>query len=234
MLVRPTTLGSLLVHAVVMALLVAGPSFRRRAALPRDALIVDIVGALPGAVAAAAPARPAVPPVRLPAPKPEARAVEPKVKPPAPKPPAPAAPSAESRDREAGLPEPSSAPPGPAAPGSGTTAAAVAGGVTALDAADVEFAWYRAQVTAALRSRWVRPVLEDAARPIAATVVFEIRRDGSVGDVRIEAPSGVPIMDRSILRAVAEAAPLPALPSGWREPVLLARYEFVWRPDEPR
>ena len=91
----------------------------------------------------------------------------------------------------------------------------------------------RARSPPRCRGRWVRPILEDASGPIAATVVFEIRRDGSVADVRIEVSSGVPVMDRSVLRAVLESAPLPALPSSWREPSLSARYEFRFRPGEP-
>ena len=74
------------------------------------------------------------------------------------------------------------------------------------------FAWYRASVTAALYSHWRRPILSGLQEPLEVGVAFEIRRDGGVLNPRISLPSGIPSLDRSALRAVADASPLPPLP----------------------
>lgn len=106
------------------------------------------------------------------------------------------------------------------------------GGIFSVGAGDLRFAWYRASVTVALQQRWIRPVLEDAREALSVTVTFEIERDGSVRDVEIETSSGVPSLDRSAIRAVEQAAPLPPLPAGWDEAPFPARFEFRWSPAE--
>ena len=103
--------------------------------------------------------------------------------------------------------------------------------VDGLAGGDLQFAWYRASVTAALYSNWRKPILEGIRESREARVVFEILRDGSVRGLRVERPSGVPSLDRSALRAVADAAPLPPLPPGWREPVLSAGFVFRLYPE---
>ena len=95
----------------------------------------------------------------------------------------------------------------------------------------MEFAWYRSQVTAALYSHWRKPVLQGANEPFEVRVTFDILRDGSVRNLRVDATSGVPSLDRSAVRAVTDAAPLPALPPNWREPVLPAGFVFRLHPE---
>ena len=73
-------------------------------------------------------------------------------------------------------------------------------------------AWYRDSVVAALRSQWERPILEGSRGTLEVTVAFEILPDGTVRNLRIDTTSGVPSLDRSALRAVADASPLPPLP----------------------
>lgn len=229
---------SLLAHLLFLAFLVLTPTFRRQGPSLGDALVVELAGGIPGPPAGSvSEVRPPAPPPAAPT-QAEERAV------------AVPDPAKKKRDKnrkdekekkkeppKETAPSSGSGPASPqaAAPASGTGAAAAApggaGGITSLDGADVEFAWYRALVTSALKSRWVRPVLE-GSEPVSATVAFEIRRDGSVQDVRVETPSGVSVMDRSVLRAVIESSPLPPLPPTWREPTLSARFEFRWRPGD--
>jgi TonB family protein len=56
-------------------------------------------------------------------------------------------------------------------------------------------------------------------------------RDGNVRGLRIEESSGVPTLDRSALRAVSDATPLPALPAMLHEPYLPASFVFRLYPE---
>ncbi len=226
--------GSLLLHLLFLSFLVLAPTCRGRTPSLGDALVVELAGGLPGA-----PAEPA-PPAPLPErvePGPTRTENRPLAVPdPAKKK------SEKKKDRKEATKEspkiaspdaPAPQPPSPpGAAGSPARGSGVDGGITSLDALDVEFAWYRALVTSALKSRWVRPVLEGDSQSVTATVAFQIRRDGRVEDVHVEASSGVSVMDRSVLRAVIESSPLPPLPPSWREPTLPARFEFRWHPGD--
>ena len=103
--------------------------------------------------------------------------------------------------------------------------------IAPLSGGDVEFAWYRASVTAALYSNWQRPILTGLTEPIQVSISFEIVRDGRVVNLSVDGPSGVPSLDRSALRAVSDASPLPALPSNWRQPRLEAVFVFRLYPE---
>jgi periplasmic protein TonB len=236
----PFLAGSLLAHVALAAAILLWPAGRSRVPPPSDFMVVGLAAALPGPPPPAGPpsvvAGPAVPEPEEPAAQEEVRIESPK--PPAPKP-EPREPS--PRPSKSSAPPASAAPPKPAdaTPGAGGTGPPGAPdigpggggtGIASLDLGDVEFAWYRASVTAALQSRWVRPILEGTRETLTVVVAFEVTRDGSVRDVRIEIPSGVPSLDRSALRAIAEASPLPPLPPTWREPTLPARFLFQWSP----
>jgi protein TonB len=103
--------------------------------------------------------------------------------------------------------------------------------IAATEVGDVRFSWYRDSVTAALYSQWRRPVLAGLLEPVEVRVTFEILRDGSVRSLRIEQASGVASFDRTALRAVSDAVPLPPLPANWDEPTLPATYVFRLFPD---
>ncbi len=148
-------------------------------------------------------------------PKPKKKKAEPR---PRPQTPAPPTDTAEPGDEE---PAPAG-PPGVVGEGSS---------VTALEVGDVRFAWYRDSVTAALFSNWRRPILDGLIEPVEVRVTFEILRDGSVRDLRVDQSSGIAVFDRSAMRAVADAAPLPPLPGNWREPTLPAAFVFQLFPE---
>ena len=241
---RRFIVGSLAVHAVLTALLVWIPELRRGPRVPPNATVVELVGALPGPRAAAPAPQPQPPAPEAPAPQPEGitvqKAAPPKVPKPAPdkkkekekEKPAPPTP----RPPVEPAPEPAAAgagAPGGAAGASGPVAgsAASGGSVSALDLGDAAFAWYRAAVASALYGSWRRPVLAGIREPLEVRVAFEIMRDGNVRGLRVEQPSGVPVLDRSALRAVSDATPLPALPSTLREPYLPATIVFRLHPE---
>ena len=235
---------SLALHGTFVLGLFLAPSLRPRPVPLGDVLIAEMVGDLPGP--ASEPASPgAAAPLAAVVPHPEeVRAETREVK--------PQEPSKKKEDKkrkekekkrepkdepvrpgpQSTSPAPTHATPGPAG-GPGTLGGKADGGITSLDTGDVEFAWYRASVIAALRSHWIRPVLEETQGTLVAQATFEVRRDGTVQNSRIETSSGVPVMDRSVLRALVECSPFPPLPLTWRDPILTARVEFRLQPDSP-
>jgi len=223
------------VHVVLAVVLVWIPELRRGPRVPLDATVVELVGSLPGP-----PAATTSPPVEAP-PPPEPQAppegVTVQEKPPAPKP-KKKAPEKKSEPKKPPQPQPA-APQGPtdtatenpSAAGQIAGSAAAGGSVSALDLGDVAFAWYRAAVANALYGSWRRPILSGLREPVEVRVAFEIMRDGTVRGLRVDESSGVPVLDRSALRAVDEAAPLPALPTTLREPYLPATIVFRLYPE---
>ncbi len=222
--------GSAVAHLALVTLIVFLPSFGKDRQLPDDFIVVTPVAEVPGdpGVQAAAPpvAQRQAPPEPLP--EPEGARVEESV---------PKIVEKPKKKKPEEKPEPNrTAPPTPAATGPGADVAA-GGGPTGVDIAsvgleDLELAWYRDQVIAALKSRWRQPALEGLRESVAVTISFRIARDGSISEARIEGTSGVPSLDRSALRAVIEANPLPPLPPNWSDPVLPARFSFRWYPGD--
>ena len=232
---------SVLLHLAVAVGWILFPGFGRTAAPPEDVFFVDVVGGVPSTPAAQAtpPPQESVPAVPEPEPegarvetrevtpqKPEKPKPEPEPEPEKPTPPPPATSRTGRSEAEPSETSPDlSIPEGPS--GSGDSDATI----TSLDLGDMEHAWYRDSVVMALRNHWVRPILQGIRQTMEVTLAFEIGRDGSVRNPRIESSSGVPSLDRSALRAVADASPLPPLPHSWREPVVPARFVFRLQPE---
>jgi len=57
-------------------------------------------------------------------------------------------------------------------------------------------------------------------------VEFDILHDGSISDVQLTQSSGVSEVDRSALRAVYAASPLPSLPAGYTGRNLHVQFYF--------
>jgi len=224
----PFVIGSLAVHAVLVAAMILLPALDGRTAIPDHPLVVNLVA--PVRSASSVQAAPA-PPTPTPTKKPEGVHVETKKPKPAPKKKPKPAPKEELPDP--GPPTPPVANPAPGEPGGAPMGPSgpVGDSITAFEGGGVELAWYRSQVTAALYSNWRKPVLQGAREPIDVRVTFDIVRDGSVRNLRVEIPSGVPSLDRSALRAVTDAAPLPPIPPSWRDPILPAGFVFRLHPE---
>jgi TonB family protein len=240
MLRSPFVLGSAVVHVVLAAAVVLVPTLGSKPGFEDPFLMVSLVdtGPAPKTSAPPAPARPPQPSPKPsePAPQPtpdEGVRVEtttPKLNEKKKKEPEPAP--------EPPQPQPQSAPPEAGLGGDeeemgvvGDDAADVGGGLAGGES-DSELAWYRSSVTAALYGNWRRPVLSGLRETLEVTIEFEILRDGNVRDVRVTATSGVPSLDRSALRAVADAAPLPPVPSHWRDSSIPARFVFRLHPEQ--
>jgi protein TonB len=231
--------GSIAVHGVLLAAVLIVPATRHKAAPIDDTMVVALSGPLaesappPRAASASPPAAPQAP---SPPPQPkEARAVrevpiaKPKEKPAKPakepaKTPAPQTPAPQPKDDTPPAP-PHEGPPGESAgsPG-GAVTATVGGGDSALG-------WYAAAVKAALEAAWVKPYLEDAQGTASVVVTFEIARDGTARNIRIQQSSGIPSLDRSAQRAAMEASPFPAVPPVWTADTVPVTMRFDLSPD---
>jgi len=239
--------GSAAVHAALLAVILIAPSARHRATPIEDAMVVALVGpiasappASSGAVSAPdvkqAPPPPAPKPqpppkearaVReVPDPKPKAKLVKIKNEPP--KDPRPDAPESSK------TPEP----PGPAGPGKpdappgASTRAAVGSAVPAtVGGGDSALGWYAALVKAALESAWVKPYIEDLPGTASVVLAFDIARDGTARNIRIETSSGIQALDRSAQRAAIEAGTFPAVPPSWTGDTIPVTMRFELSPE---
>ena len=86
-----------------------------------------------------------------------------------------------------------------------------ASGGSAFDQ-DFEYAYYVQQMLGRIHQHWQRTPVRGTAVVI---VRFTILKDGSVSDVEIEQSSRVSILDRSSMRAVMLADPMPPLPNSY-------------------
>jgi TonB family protein len=196
--------------------------------------------ATPPAPAARKKAPPPAPPAEKP--KPKAKKAE-TIKLPEPgktPPPQPAAkPEAEPASAPApaaGVTPPGASPEAGPAPGVGGAGAPgfgeqPDGGIGALDAETFEFAWYRAAITQKLRTAWSKPHVQNLSAPLRAVVYFKVMRNGRIVEIHLESSSGLETLDRSALRAVYDANPLPPLPYAYLEETLGVHFYFELVPE---
>ena len=88
---------------------------------------------------------------------------------------------------------------------------------------DFPFAYYLISVRNAIARNYYEPQL---TRRVRATIVFHIRRDGTVEDASVETPSGVPLFDQAALRAVLASSPLPRLPADFKQDRVRLLFDF--------
>lgn len=127
---------------------------------------------------------------------------------------APTSPFGKSTKRGADIPVPP--PPAVTAPhATGTGAATAVGdvpigsaGVTGIEG-DFPYGPYIENMKRLIGTHWFRPQVVPGT---ATTIYYEIERDGSIRNAKVETPSGNNIADRAALRAILEASPLPPLP----------------------
>lgn len=87
------------------------------------------------------------------------------------------------------------------------------------------FGWYEQLVRERIAKAWQTSNIDGRIRSAPIVIVtFDIARDGSVRNLQTLQSSGISALDFSAQRAVLEAAPFPALPSGYERDS--ARCEF--------
>jgi len=76
---------------------------------------------------------------------------------------------------------------------------------------------YYTMIWGKIKKNWILPEgIAHNREDLKAVVSFKILRDGKIKGVRFENQSGNPYFDRSVLRAVEKAAPLPPLPREYK------------------
>lgn len=241
---QPFMIGSFVLHAAAIVAFTIVPALRGSPPLDEGGFFVELV-ASPGPPASAAvqapDPTPSSPPPPAPEPEPEPEVVpegptvedrpvvetkeppkepEPKPEPPPRKPPVSETPPAESAGSGSGDPD------GGLVLEEGGVG--IGGG---LEMGGSELSWYNGAVASALYNNWRQPGVS-SAEPLKVVVRFEILRDGTVRGLQLAESSGVGILDRSVLRAVTNASPLPPIPRTWSGASITARYLFELNPEE--
>ena len=244
--------ASVIVHLVIAAVAWTSPRWLPRRPLPSPILVVDLVTLPPGSGVLKRPSRKPkaeaprkkltpTPPVPQPKPKPKAAAVklpEPEAKPveePGPEAPPP---QMEEKPEPVQKAEPQQSAAEETAPPAGVGGEDTAGlggpeegAIGALDDEAFEFAWYRQALTQSLRAAWQKPDLRNLGTALRATVHFRVRRNGQIVNIRLAGGSGLDLLDRSALRAVYDANPLPPLPYAYEGDSLGVRFYFELTPE---
>ena len=87
-----------------------------------------------------------------------------------------------------------------------------AGGGSPFDG-DFQYDYYASQMFAKIHQNWQRTVVR--GKNVYTVIQFTIQRNGEVSDVNVERSCGARLLDRSAMRAVMLASPLPPLPNSF-------------------
>lgn len=227
--------GSIAVHGALLAVILIVPATHHRAAPIEDAMVVALSGpiAAPSAPPGVATSTPAVKPQPAPPPPPkEAHTVrEVPISKPKEKPVKPKKELAKSPDDAKPAPPAETKSDPPQGNSAGVPGASGAAVTATVGGGDSSLGWYGAAVKAALESAWVKPYLEDAAGISSVVIAFDIARDGTTKNIRIQTGSGIPSLDRSAQRAVIEASPLPPVPPTWTDATIPVTMRFDLSPE---
>jgi TonB family protein len=95
-----------------------------------------------------------------------------------------------------------------------------------VDGPRFPFSYYLSAVERKVSQNWFSSVSTGEVG-LRCVVYFQLRRNGSVSDVRVEESSGNSYFDRSALRAVRSASPFPPLPKAFTESFLGIHFTFL-------
>ncbi|NOX20649.1 MAG: TonB family protein [Nitrospirae bacterium] len=102
------------------------------------------------------------------------------------------------------------------------------GGIT-FNTRDLKYYSYMMKLKERIESIWVYPP-EAIRRGIYGDlwILFTIRKDGSLGEVKLLRTSGYPELDEAAMRALKEGAPYWPLPEKWKEEALTIKGHFIY------
>jgi colicin import membrane protein len=89
---------------------------------------------------------------------------------------------------------------------------------------------YQERIRLQIIEAWILPMPQEEARKLQATALLTVSREGDVAHLKLLQPSGNPLFDDSLLRAIKQAAPLPPLPEDYQGAFL--EVEMRFRPHE--
>lgn len=90
-----------------------------------------------------------------------------------------------------------------------------------------QYAYYVAAMRNRISANWLLSTV--SANIVSAPRVymtFEIQRDGTIANVQMTQPSGIPEVDRSALRAILASSPLPPLPAEYSGSSVSVQFYF--------
>jgi len=96
-----------------------------------------------------------------------------------------------------------------------------------LEVSNFPFPLYLLNADKKLRSRWAPPPVGTISQAHEVVVVFEIGRQGDIGEARVEKSSGNQYFDLAALRAVYDSNPFPPLPRDYLERSLRVHVSFL-------
>jgi protein TonB len=98
-------------------------------------------------------------------------------------------------------------------------AAQTQAGTTSVGTTDSAFgaryAYYVKQLTQKVAKQWLTTMLDSAAKGHRVYIVFEVARDGTPSNIRVQQPSGDNTLDQTALRAVQHIDTFGPLPDGY-------------------
>lgn len=91
-----------------------------------------------------------------------------------------------------------------------------------------EFPYYLRLMIGKISRNWRNPYAGKGDL-VHATIYFQVLRDGTIINYRVEESSGASTFDRAALRAVIVSHPLPQLPPDYQESQLTVHLDFEYR-----
>jgi len=103
------------------------------------------------------------------------------------------------------------------------------------DTRGFDFGPYINQVVNRIRANWYMVIPEEArlGRKGRVALVFNIERDGKVGDLRVTETSGADSLDQASLAAVTTSSPFLKLPDGFSGDLVRLRLVFSYNVKNP-
>ena len=96
----------------------------------------------------------------------------------------------------------------------------------------VRFAYYNQQIKRKLESEWQVNMLDPAAQGHRVYITFQIARDGSPSQVRVQNGSGDPTLDQTAIRAVQVVDTFGPLPDAYQGSYVNVQYYFEAPPHQ--
>jgi len=100
-----------------------------------------------------------------------------------------------------------------------------------LDNPDFDSPFYISLIYTKVTNNWLNPTPR-AIVPLVTVIYFKIRRDGKLGEIRIEKRSGNPAFDEAAYNAVRLSEPFPPLPDEFQQDMLGVHFEFEHLPEQ--
>jgi protein TonB len=92
-----------------------------------------------------------------------------------------------------------------------------------------QYGWYVDAITRRISQNWLQSLVDNRIRAAPRVYLsFDIDRRGTISNIEIKQPSGIPSLDRSAERAIRASNPLAALPSDYRGSSVTVSFYFEY------